>query len=52
MNEQTMTEEEARAILRAQERTRKRMSEAQQRRREKVRVAWALVEKLEAGGEK
>jgi transcriptional regulator len=43
MTEQTMTEAEARAILEREEQTRKNMSAAQRKRREKVKQARALL---------
>jgi predicted dehydrogenase len=45
MSDTTMTEAEARAILEREEAARKKMSESQRRRREKVRQARALLEK-------
>lgn len=44
MTERTMTEAEARAILAEEEQTRKNMSAAQRKRREKVKMARALIE--------
>jgi hypothetical protein len=44
MTEETMTEAEARAILEREEQTRKNMSVAQRKRREKVKQARALLE--------
>jgi hypothetical protein len=51
MSETEMTEAEARAVVQRAEETKRKQSQAQSRRQEKVRQARALLEKI-GGGEK